>query len=230
MAKIDCAKKVCVLIPAFNAGRTIARVIHKVQALALAPVVLVIDDGSTDDTRQAAQGTGALVIAHSKNSGKGAALRTGFEQCQAIADIVVTIDADDQHDASRIPEMLRILAQKQFAMVIGTRSIDLKIMPWPRLLSNFYSSLIVSCFCGQKISDSQSGFRAIDTRILKEMQLTTYHFDTETEILLRTARLGYKIGACRIPTVYYDDGSTAIKPLADVMRFILIILKMVFRR
>lgn len=223
-------KKICVLIPAYNAGRTIARVIDKLQALAFTKTILVINDGSLDDTRKVAQRTGVTVISHSKNSGKGAALRTGFDHCKYLADIVVTVDADDQHEVSRIPDLLQSLVQKKLALVIGTRSMDLKIMPWPRVLSNFFSSLIVSCFCGQKISDSQSGFRAIEIRMLQKVQLKTNHFDTETELLLKTAHLGFKIGACPIPTVYFDQGSTAIRPLTDLMRFIFLILKTIFRR
>lgn len=223
-------KSICVLIPAFNAGRTITTVIHKVRNLAFETKILVIDDGSSDNTRQSAQRAGVTVISHSKNSGKGAALRTGLDHCQKNFDIVVTVDADDQHEVSRIPDLVRSLEQEQVAIVIGTRSVRFKFMPWPRVLSNFLSSLIVSCCCGQKIIDSQSGFRAIDTRVLHRLRLNTHHFETETEMLLQAAQHGFKIGSSPVPTVYFDQGSTSIRPLTDMIRFIILILKDIFRR
>jgi glycosyltransferase involved in cell wall biosynthesis len=212
-------KRIAVVIPAYNAGRTITELIQRVREFVDRKDVVVIDDGSQDETSQLALLAGATVLMHDGNKGKGEALKTGFGFVLAHDySAVITMDADLQHAPDPIPDFIR-RAQSFSGMLIGTRERNLKIMPFARWLTNHLTSVIVSILSGATIRDSQSGYRLIPVEVLRELQLKSSKYDLESEILIKAARKGFGIGEVPISTIY-PDGKSFINPLVDTGRFI----------
>jgi glycosyltransferase involved in cell wall biosynthesis len=214
------------VVPAYNPGPEVARVCLAA-AHELAPDrVLVVNDGSTDDTASRAAATGVRVFEHPRNRGKGAALRTGFAAAvTAGAEWVFTLDADGQHDPR---EMSRFLAQAAGGgcdLLLGDRMADTRDMPWLRILANRTTSSIISLLAGQRMRDSQSGYRLISGRVLRALDLRFDRFDSESEILVKAARAGFRIGSIPIRTIYGDERST-INPLRDTLRFIGMVVRL----
>lgn len=207
---------VTALIPAFNAAQSLSKLL--VQVKKHLPNVLVVDDGSTDNTAEAARQGGASVIRLERNRGKGNALRAGFKAVlESGSTAVLTLDADGQHDPERIPDFLKLVSPD--ALIVGYREARLKKMPFPRILSNQITSTMLSMLTGEKLRDSQSGYRLIGRNILSKVELETDHFETESELLLKAARLGYRPQFLPIPTCY-DGERSFMRPALDTARFI----------
>lgn len=216
--------KTAVIVPAFNAGSTILELIKRITELVNSEDVVVIDDGSVDQTYNLAQSTGVVVLKHDVNRGKGEALKTGFGYIMnRDYSAVITIDADLQHPPESIPDFKKKAAGFP-GILIGTRKRNLKIMPMHRWLSNTLTSAIVSILCGTTVRDSQSGYRLIPVRVLKEVQLKFSKYEMESEILIKAARKGFPIGEVPIGTIY-QGGKSFINPLADTGRFIKLMWK-----
>jgi glycosyltransferase involved in cell wall biosynthesis len=216
--------KTAVIVPAFNAGRTISRLIEQITEFVNRGDVVVIDDGSIDQTFDLAQSAGVVVLRHDRNRGKGEALKTGFGYVlsQNYA-AVITVDADLQHAPESIPDFIGKAAGFP-GILIGTRKRNLKIMPMHRWLTNNLTSVIVSILSGTTIRDSQSGYRLIPVRVLKEVQLKSSKYEMESEILIKAARKGFPIGEVPIGTIY-QGGKSFINPLVDTGRFIKLMWK-----
>ena len=207
-----------VLIPAYQAGKTIGPLVREVRALGL-PVV-VVDDASSDATAQRAQESGAQVIRRSANGGKGVALREGFSVIfRSGVDWIVTMDADGQHLASEIPLLLQETVRGRSDIVIGNRMEDPRGMPLERRLTNRTMSWLISRLAGQRVPDTQCGFRAISRRVLESVTLVSGHFEIESELVLRGARAGFRISSVPISSVYQQQMSF-IRPLQDTLRFL----------
>jgi glycosyltransferase involved in cell wall biosynthesis len=221
-------KKILVLIPAFNAEKTISSLIDQISAFIPRKDVLVIDDGSTDRTYQLAKESGATCLQHKKNKGKGEALKTGFEYAveQGYSG-VITLDADLQHDPKFIPEFINESRKNMSDVLVGTRHIELKTMPFSRWLTNNVTSIIVSILGDTKVRDSQSGYRYISTEVLKAVRLSTSKYELESEILIKAGRKGFKIAPVSISTIYHGSKSF-INPLVDTGRFIKLMWKSIF--
>jgi glycosyltransferase involved in cell wall biosynthesis len=205
------------LIPAYQEGPRIAAVVTA--ATAHLPVV-VIDDGSTDDTAARAEAAGATVIRQVPNQGKGAALREGFRHALARgAEAVVTLDADGQHDPAEIPRFLEAFAaMSRPELVIGRR--DFRAMPPVRRLSNTVGGLLVSVAVGQRIPDNQSGYRLIGRRLMGELLDSREDgFAFEVEMIARSIALGLPIGWVPIRTIYAGEPSH-IRPVAHFVSFV----------
>jgi glycosyltransferase involved in cell wall biosynthesis len=212
-------KRIAVVIPAYNAGRTIAELVQRVREFVDPQDVVVIDDGSQDETSGLAQQAGATVLKHERNQGKGEALKTGFGHVRARDyAAVITMDADLQHSPDSIPDFIR-RAQDFSGILIGTRERNLKIMPFARWLTNHLTSVIVSILSGVTVRDSQSGYRLIPVEVLREVRLKSRKYDLESEILIKAARKGFGIGEVSISTIY-RNGKSFINPLVDTGRFI----------
>jgi len=221
-------KKILVLIPAFNAEKTISSLITQVSAFIPRKDILVVDDGSTDRTYQLAKESGANCLQHKKNKGKGEALKTGFEYAvKEDYSGVITLDADLQHDPKFIPEFIREAENGTSDVLVGTRHIELKTMPFPRWLTNNVTSIIVSILGDTKVRDSQSGYRYISTDVLKSVKLSTRKYELESEILIKAGRKGFKIAPVPISTIYHGSKSF-INPLVDTGRFIKLMWKSLF--
>lgn len=217
---------VCVVIPAYNEAKTIADIIEQINLQGLD--VLVVDDGSTDNTFQTAGKSKAIVLRNARNEGKGASLVKGFNYVIAgNYGAVITIDGDGQHDTADIRHFIRAAEASDNGILIGNRMHKPKDMPMLRFLVNKFTSWLISLFTGQFIPDSQCGFRLIKKEVLEKVKFETNNYDSESELLLKAARLGFKIGFIPIDTIYRGEKS-CINPFVDALRFIRLIFKEIF--
>jgi glycosyltransferase involved in cell wall biosynthesis len=210
------------LIPGYNEGPRIAEVVRG--ASAHLPVV-VVDDGSSDDTSAQARAAGASVIEQRPNQGKGAALRAGFRRALTDgADAVLTLDADGQHDPAEIPTFLSAwAAEPRPDLVIGRRNF--RAMPPIRRLSNVLGGWAISWAIGRSIPDNQSGYRLVSRRIMEATLASDEHgFEFEVEMITSCIRLGGTIAWVPIRTIYAGEPSH-IRPLTHLRSFIRIVRK-----
>ena len=192
--------------------------------------VLVVDDGSTDQTEQRARSAGAEVIVHAQNRGKGEAIKTGLAHWLGIADPsnsgqkrqimwVILLDSDGQHLPEEIDRFLLAAGSVTKPMFfIGNRMNDVARMPFVRRVVNRHMSSQISRVCGQNIPDTQCGYRMLHREIIPDMLVGGHRFDYETEALIIASRKGYKIQSVPITTVYTDQVSK-IHPGRDSLRF-----------
>ena len=221
-----------VVIPCKNLESEVGEVVRGVLGLNLGLDVVVINDGSTDGTSAAAEAAGAHVLEHEVNLGKGAALKTGFEYAVAKGyDAVVTMDGDGQHDPSAIPDFLDALDKCDADIIVGTRMHAVGEMPRLRIWTNRTTSRIVSLITGQNIPDSQSGYRLIRVRVLRDIvkSFVTTRYDTESELLIRAARRGYRTAAVAITSIY-TGAVSHINPIVDTLRFVRLVSRSMFWR
>jgi glycosyltransferase involved in cell wall biosynthesis len=219
-----------VLIPAYNAGESIARVVKEVALLGPDLTTLVIDDGSTDMTAKNAREAGALVRSHSRNMGKGAALRTGFEHfLKTDLKAIVTLDADGQHSPDEIPKLIDRWLVTKADIIIGTRKRDVTRMPLLRVMTNTLSSLLVSLSSGKYIHDSQSGFRLLSRRVIENVKTSSRGYGAESEILIKAVSRGFTIEAAAVSTIYAGEKSY-VHPLKQPLLFMGLIIKSIFWR
>ncbi len=221
-----------VIMPCKNLESEVGDVVRGVLGLHRDLDVVVINDGSTDGTSATAGAAGAHVLEHKVNLGKGAALKTGFEYAiEKGYDAVITMDGDGQHEPTAIPDFLDALEKSDADVIIGTRMQAVGEMPKLRIWTNRTTSRIVSLLAGQKISDSQSGYRLIKVRVLRDIvqSFVTTRYDTESELLIRAARRGYRMAAVTIRSVYTGTVSH-INPFVDTLRFVRLVTRSMFWR
>jgi glycosyltransferase involved in cell wall biosynthesis len=186
-------------VPAYQAAATIRGVVARIRTTLPAANILVVDDGSTDDTRAAA---GDVAITHAKNLGKGAALRDGIAAALARgAAVLVTIDADAQHPPEEIPRLLEPLEQGRADLVLGARKRD-RVMPLSRRATNWLSATMASRIGGQPVRDAQTGFRAFTRAVAERVQPAGNRYEYEANFLLAAMRAGYRIASVEVPTIY----------------------------
>lgn len=207
------------LIPAYQEGPRIGRVVER--ARRHLPVV-VIDDGSKDDTASRAEAAGAAVIRQVPNQGKGVALRTGFRHAlERGADAVVTLDGDGQHDAAEIPRFLAAFAARDRPrpeLIVGRRRF--RDMPPMRRLSNTLGGLIFSAAVGRPIPDNQSGYRLIGPRLMTVLLDSDEDgFAFEVEMIARCIAMDLPLAWVPIRTIYAGEPSH-IRPWAHVTSFL----------
>ena len=204
------------LIPAFQEGPRIAAV---VAAAAVHLPVVVVDDGSTDDTSARAEAAGATVLVQRPNAGKGAALRAGFRYAlEHDAAAVVTLDADGQHDPAEIPAFLAAFEAGRPELVIGRREFG--SMPPVRRLSNTLGGWVFSAAVGRRIADNQSGYRLIGRRLMTALlDSTESGFEFEVEMIARCIALGLPLAEVPIRTIYAGEPSH-IRPWAHFTSFL----------
>lgn len=218
------------ILPALNAARFLPAVIGDIRARHPDLRVLVVDDGSRDGTADAARQAGAEVAVHAVNRGKGEALKTGYRWAldQGL-DWVFTMDSDGQHLPAEMQLFLDAVAGDGLDVVVGTRMARTEGMPWLRLMTNRFTSWVVSRLAGCAIPDSQNGYRLYRVRLLDGVRLRTKRYDSESEILVRLARRGARIGAVPVSTVYGDETSS-INPLVDTGRFFRLVFLLLVTR
>lgn len=218
---MNIANDIMAVIPAYNPGEAIARVLHDVGRYISNDHILVVDDGSTDGLAQRLKQARVRVIRHPHNRGKGAALRTAFEYIknQTSARAAVALDADGQHNPNEIPRFLQAFRERQADLIIGCRAFDPRIMPLPRIASNRITSALLSLKLGQNIKDSQCGFRLYSRRVIDVIKLDTAGYETESEILIKACRGGLRLEFVPVSTVYAGEKSH-IRGLRDISRFV----------
>ena len=182
--------RVVVLIPAYQAAAHLGEVLTRIARVAPSLEVLVVDDGSRDATAEVARQFGARVHSFAGNRGKGYALVAGFELLRECA-AVLTLDADGQHAPECIPDFVHAF-EAGADLVLGARARTAD-MPPARRLANAVSSGWSTALAGQRISDSQSGYRLYARRLLDRTPITAGRYEVETEIAVRAARLGFRL-------------------------------------
>jgi glycosyltransferase involved in cell wall biosynthesis len=204
------------LIPAYDEGPRIGAVLAA--ASRFLPV-LVVDDGSRDDTAARAEAAGATVLRQVPNAGKGAALRAGFRAAlEAGCEAVVTLDADGQHDAAEIPAFLAAFAADRPGLVVGRR--DFAAMPPVRRLSNRLGGAVLSIAIGRWIPDNQSGYRLVGRPLMRALLDSDEDgFEFEIEMIARCIALGLPISWIPIRTIYGGEPSH-IRPWRHLREFL----------
>jgi len=217
---------ICALIPAFKAESSLGEVIEL--AKKFIQRVIVVSDGSTDNTGAVARSRGVELITIPSNRGKGYALRLGFSHaltngCRAI----VTLDADGQHDPADIPSFLRAHDQDSEAILIGSRMAQVEQFPRQRYYSNQAAVFFISKALGQPLEDTQCGFRLYPSRVLRRIVLTTSHFQTETEVLLRAARKGISLRSVPVKNIYVNGNApqSNFRPVVDTFLICMVVLR-----
>ena len=209
-------KKVVVVMPAFNAERTIERTWREVVAQEVVDLVIVVDDASRDATADVARSLGPGVVhVHAENRGYGANQKT----CYALAlehgaDIVVMVHADYQYTPKLIPAMAGLVASGLYACVLGSRILGGQAlaggMPLWRYVANRFLTLAGNILLGTKVSEFHTGYRAYSRQLLESLPLdaNSDDFVFDNQVLAETVWLGYQIGEVSCPTRYAPDASS----------------------
>ena len=200
-------------IPCFNEENFIGDIVTR--AKIYADKVIVIDDGSTDNTSEVAKAAGAEVIRHERRRGAGAATKSGFEAAKTNnADILVTLDGDGQHDPDEIPQVLAPILRGEADLVIGSRFLqpNLNQVPKYRKFGIDIITWLYNLGSKKKVSDSQSCFRAHSRRLLEATNITENGFGFSVEVLIKARNKGFVITEVPVSCVYHLQSST-INPL-----------------
>jgi len=222
---------VAAIIPAFEAGKTIGAVVADVRGHCAR--VVVVDDGSTDDTAARAASAGAEVLRHAVNAGKGAALVTGMRVLarDGVAR-VLTLDADGQHLGSEIPTLLAVSDGAPRAIVVGVRKKAGHPIAFVNRLGNWFADRVLHLVAGRPLPDTQSGFRIYPVAATLALDVHSTRYDFETEVLLRAARRGIDLVGVPV-AVYYPPVAERVshyRPAKDTLRIIRTVARVLFRR
>jgi glycosyltransferase involved in cell wall biosynthesis len=183
------------------------------------PQVLVVDDGSSDDTPRIAIQAGAEVLSQTRTQGKGAALQRGWKHVhQRGFAWALTLDGDGQHCPEDIPAFFACGKETSAALVIGNRMSEVSKMPWLRRMTNRWMSQRLSVLTGQALPDTQCGFRLVNLDKCLSLGLRTRHFEIESEVLLGFLAAGHRVEFVGIRTVYKSEHSK-INPWKDAFRW-----------
>lgn len=197
-------------IPAFNEERTISDII--IRAKKFVDKVVVCDDGSVDNTSVRAEETGAIVIKHKKNIGKGAALKSLFSKAKELdADAVVVIDGDGQFLPEEIPNLLEPILQDKFDIVNGYRFENEQDMPKYRKVGNKILDKVTNMASDVPFRDTQSGFRAYSKKAIQTISFTTDGFGADSEILISASKKNLRISEVKVNVLYDTGGKTSTK-------------------
>jgi glycosyltransferase involved in cell wall biosynthesis len=217
---------VCAIIPALNAETSLGEVIDR--TFSYLRRVIVVNDGSDDRTGEVARRHGAELISLPENRGKGYALRRGFAKArQSGYRAVITLDADGQHDPGDIPDFLRAHQEDGEAILIGSRMAQAEEFPRQRYYSNRAGAYFISRALGQYLEDTQCGFRLYPGKIIREIELKTSRFQTETEILLRAVRRGIPLRSVPVKNIYRNGNAprSNFRPVVDTFYICLVVLQ-----
>ncbi len=220
--------KILVATPAYNEERYIGSVILK--ARQYADEVVVLDDGSTDDTSEIARLAGATVIRHEENKGYGAAIQSLLAEAKKRnPDILILLDADSQHNPDEIPSLIKPIISEGFDLVIGSRQHQRLNIPLYRRVGQKALSYFSRFLSGEKVFDSESGFRAFSPKAVAELKLKQCGFAIQAEMIADAAEKGLKITEVPISVIYTKDGST-LNPIRHGLGVLARILVMISER
>lgn len=212
------------VIPAYNEAQVIGGVVR--EAAPQVDLVIVVDDGSSDDTAAQAEAAGASVLVHALQRGPGRATATGLEAALRLgAKFVVTLDGDGQHRPHEIPNLLAPLKEGEADMVLGCRTLERSQMPLSRRWGNRLANLWTWLLFGVRVTDSQSGFRGFTREAVEKLPLDARGYEFCSETLGAASRLGLRIVEAPISAVYTDyskakgqSNTTAVKTLVKIGR------------
>jgi glycosyltransferase involved in cell wall biosynthesis len=214
--------KISIILPTRNEARSIATVVASVRTVLPLAEILVVDDGSTDDTARLAHEAGACVVRHPYGKGNGAAVKSGARA--ATGDILVMLDADGQHDPADIPRLLAPILDGHFDMVVGARQRGSQASMGRGFANRIYNGL-ASYMTGQRVADLTSGFRTVRAAKFREfLHLLPNGFSYPTTITMAFFRAGFSVTYLPIQAAR-RKGRSHIRPLRDGVRFLLIIFR-----
>lgn len=201
-----------IVLPAYNEGKVIKKVIQDIQAEGFKKII-VVDDGSTDNTYSEAKSTGVITLSHPINRGKGAATQTGIDACKLLdADIIVTMDSDGQHNPKDIKAMIEPIQKKEADVVIGSRFVgETNDIPKSRIMMNKVGNLVTYIFFGAMSSDSQSGFRAYSNKAANSVYSYIDRYEFESEMLGHIKAAKLKIKEVPIKVIYTEHSLNKYK-------------------
>ena len=215
---MDWQTQCAAVIPCLNESRTIGPLVRGVSEYVR--TIYVVDDGSNDDTAEVARRVGAQVLSHSPTQGKGAALRTGWNQAlRAGFSWALTMDGDGQHGTQDIPAFFAAAQRTSAALLVGNRMPNAHAMPWLRRCVNRWMSRRLSELAGKELPDSQCGFRLINLEAWAKQAIETTHFEIESEVLLAFVQRAYPVEFVPIRVIYKTEQSK-IHPWHDTLRWV----------
>ena len=201
--------RVTIGIPAYNEEENIAKIVTKLKKIT--DSIIICDDGSSDMTSEISRELGVILVKHKKNLGYGAAIKTIFQKAKEIeSDILVTFDADGQHRVEDISVVTEPIIKNEADLVIGSRFLDLKSeeMPNYRKVGIKIITKITNLSIKEKLTDSQSGFRAYSKKALQDISLTDEGMGISTEVLIKASNNGLIIAEVPIKVNYQGETST----------------------
>lgn len=212
-------KKVFIIIPAYNESKHIINVLKKVKSQGYKNIV-VVDDGSKDDTYKKVLSEKITILRHIINLGKGAALKTGCEYAiQNGADIIVVMDSDGQHKAEDISRFLNAL--KNVDVIFGSRELN-ESMPFILRFGNNFINFMVKLLYGITLKDTQSGFRAFKSDVYNKIRWESTNYSVESEMIANIGKNKLKYKEIMIETIYNDKykGTTVLDGFKIVLNMI----------
>ena len=219
---------ISVIIPVFNEEQTIGNIIRRIktilQKIGFKHEIIVVDDFSADNSLKLSQIQGVKVYSLKKHMGKGYALRAGF--AKAKGDIITTIDSDGSHRPEELPSLLTPILHDKADLVIGSRYLGQK----PAAAKKFNAAgvrlfnFLIKIFTRAKVSDSQSGYRVMKSEVLKNMSLRSGEYEIESEILVKTARRGFRVMEVPISFEQRTYGRSRLDPVVDGFKILLSIV------
>jgi glycosyltransferase involved in cell wall biosynthesis len=203
-----------ILLPAYSEEKIIKDVIKDIKAEGFKNII-VIDDGSPDNTYAQAKSTGVIVLKHPINRGKGAATQTGIDATKLLnADIIVTMDSDGQHNPRDIKKLIRPIKENKADVVIGSRMINNRDMPRSRVMMNKIGNLITFIFFGIMVTDSQSGFRAYNKKAYNSVYTYLDRYEFESEMLGQIKNAKLRVKEVPIKVIYTDYSKSKYKHIS----------------
>jgi glycosyltransferase involved in cell wall biosynthesis len=197
------SERIIAVIPAYNEVTRIGLVVKAVQQYV--EEVVVVDDGSSDGTGSVAREAGARVVRHAQNSGAGAATMTGVEAARRLgADIVITLDADEQHDPGDIPALLKPIREEGADIVFANRFGQRNNIPFIRRVFNGLGNIVTLAATGKWVNDSQCGYKAFGPRAVAQMNLRMSGFEFCTEIVRESVHHKWKIAQVPVKVIYSE--------------------------
>lgn len=205
------------VIPCFNEAPAIGQLVSELrQHLNL---IVVVDDGSTDETAFKAEQAGSIVLRHVRNRGKGAALQTGLSRLHNLGcEWAATLDGDGQHDPTELAALIQCAEQTGAPLVIGNRMGNADAMPWLRRHVNGWMSNKLSQFAGRRLPDTQSGFRIIHIQTWADLHFNAQRFEVESEMLMGFIAANHSVEFVPIRAIPATRKSR-IHPLIDTLRW-----------
>ncbi|MEW6387037.1 MAG: glycosyltransferase family 2 protein [Thermodesulfobacteriota bacterium] len=218
-------KKLYIVIPVLNEGQVIQDVLREIKETGYHRII-VVDDGSKDDSSGKAKEMGAVVLKHIINRGKGAAVKTGIEAAKILkADMVVTMDGDGQHNPQDIDKMIRHLEQGT-DVVLGSRLLNAEGMPTHKWISNHLGNFFTWLIHGLWVTDSQSGFRAYSRKALNVIDTKTDRYEYDSEIISQISK--HQLKYAEVPVdVRYTEYSMGKKHKQNLKNGIKTLIKMI---
>ncbi|MBR9705864.1 glycosyltransferase family 2 protein [Candidatus Pacearchaeota archaeon] len=208
-------KNMWVVVPAYNEQKNISKIIEGIKKYC--KNIIIVDDGSKDDTFKIAEKSNAIVLKHIVNLGKGAALKTGCNYAlKQGAKIIIVLDADAQHNPNDIPKFVENI--KKAPIVFGYRKLN-KVMPFILKLGNWFINNIIGFLYNVKLRDSQCGYRAFTAEAYKKIRWQAIDYSMESEMIANAGKCKLKYKEVPIETIYSDKykGTTVVNGIKIVL-------------